>query len=131
MANHAARRHGAYSTPHLSPAIVSTKKAILARMQLRQRDLTWAQRELLDTYCRAKAKVVAIDQWLEGGNPLIDEKGRPPEVLRLYFTALNSSTRALEALRLLVAADEKLRRHETLQDWIDGQLAGGRSEDGD
>jgi hypothetical protein len=96
-------RHGAKSTLALAPAVVSMKKSLLARMGLRQRDLTWAGRELLDSYCRAKAKVAAIDAWLEKGNPLIDAEGRPPDVMRLYFVALNASTRNLDALRGVIA----------------------------
>ena len=71
-------------------------------MGLRQRELGWAGRELLDTYCRAKAKVQAIDAWLEQ-EPMIRRDGSYPDVLKLYFVALNASTRALEALRALVA----------------------------
>jgi hypothetical protein len=33
------------------PLIDSMKKSLLARKGLRQRDLTWAGRELLDVYC--------------------------------------------------------------------------------
>lgn len=69
---------------------------------MRQRDLSWAGRELLDSYCRSKAKVVAIDSWLEA-NPMISVEGKAPDVLRLYFVALNASTRTLEALRGVVA----------------------------
>src|SRR4249919_1441387 len=98
----AATRHGAQSEAHLSPLVVSMKKALLARMGLRQRDLSWAGRELLDTYCRSKAKVAAIDDWLET-HPMIDADGNYPSVLKLYFVALNSSTRSLEALRGMVA----------------------------
>jgi hypothetical protein len=77
------------------------KKGLLARMGIRQRDLNWAGRELLDSYCRAKAKVVAIDEWLET-NPMIDERGEAAGVMRTYLSALNSSTRILEALRSLL-----------------------------
>ena len=101
-------RHGARSTTALAPLVVSMKKGLLARMGLRQRDLTWAGREVLDTYCRSKAKVVAIDRWLEL-NPLVREDGTSPAVLKLYFVALNASVRALEALRLIVA---DLRRED-------------------
>jgi hypothetical protein len=78
------------------------KRALLARMGLRQAELTWAGREHLDAYCRAKAKVVAVDEWLET-NSLIDLDGNAPGVMKLYFVALNASTRSLEALRGVIA----------------------------
>ena len=95
-------KHGARSTTALAPAVVSMKKGLLARMGLRQRELSWAGRELLDTYCRSKAKVVAVDTWLES-NPMIRPDGSAPDVMKLYFVALNASTRTLEALRAVVA----------------------------
>src|SRR5579859_451807 len=55
--------HGVYSGSVLAPSVLSLKRGLLARMGLRQRELSWAGRELLDTYCRAKAKVQAIDAW--------------------------------------------------------------------
>lgn len=95
-------RHGAQSGVALSPLIVSMKKSLLARMGLRQRDLTWSGRELLDVYCCARAKVTAIDTWLET-NPLIDESGNVAPVMRVYLAALNTSVRTLEALRAVQA----------------------------
>lgn len=78
------------------------KKSLLARMGLRQRDLNWAGRELLDVYCCGRAKVTAIDTWLET-NPLIDASGNVAPVMKVYLAALNTSVRTLEALRSLVA----------------------------
>src|SRR5215831_6926337 len=89
-------RHGAQSKAALSPLIVSMKKSLLARMGLRQRDLSWAGRELLEVYCCAKAKTTTIDTWLET-NPLIDESGNVAPVMRVYLAALNTSVRTLEA----------------------------------
>ena len=116
-------RHGAQSTVHLSPLVVSMKKGLLARMGIRQRDLTWSGRELLDSYCRAKAKVVAIDEWLET-HPLINERGEAAGVMRLYFSALNSSTRILEALRSVIA--EQAREDLRLDRALDALAAEGR-----
>jgi hypothetical protein len=78
------------------------KKSLLQRMGLRQRDLTWSARELLDVYCCARAKVTAVDRWLET-NPLIDAEGNPAPVTRFYLAALNTSVRTLEALRNVIA----------------------------
>jgi hypothetical protein len=94
--------HGVYSSSAVAPRIAHLKRSLLARMGLRQRDLSWAARELLDTYCRAKAKVQTIDEWLER-EPMIRHDGSYPDVLKLYFVALNASTRALEALRAIVS----------------------------
>jgi hypothetical protein len=90
--------HGAYSTAALAPRVTSMRRSLLARMQLKQRDLTWAGRELLDSYVRAKAKVVAIDEWLES-NPMIRADGTTAPVMKVYFVALNASVRTLDALR--------------------------------
>jgi hypothetical protein len=92
------------------------KRSLLARMGLRQRDLTWAGRELLDVYVCARAKVTAIDRWLET-NPLIDEHGNVAPVMRVYLAALNTSVRTLEALRGVVAemAREDVRFDTALQ----------------
>ena len=94
--------HGAQSKAALSPLIVSMKKSLLARMGLRQRDLGWSGRELLDVYCCARSKTAAIDTWLET-NPLIDASGNVAPVMRVYLAALNTSVRTLEALRGVVA----------------------------
>ena len=50
-------RHGAQSRAALSPLIVSMKKSLLARMGLRQRDLNWAGRELLDVRFVLRARL--------------------------------------------------------------------------
>ena len=109
-------RHGAQSRAALSPLIVSMKKSLLARMGLRQRDLSWHARELVDTYCCAKSKIAAVDRWLET-NPLIDEAGNPAPVTRFYIAALNTSVRTLEALRGVLAeqAREDARFDRALQ----------------
>jgi hypothetical protein len=96
-------KHGAQSDTALAPLVVSMKKALLARMRLRQRDLSWAGRELIDSYCRAKSKVVCIDRWLEA-NAMILPDGTSAGVMKLYFVALNSSTRLLGELREVIAA---------------------------
>jgi hypothetical protein len=113
---YASMRHGAQSKAALSPLIVSMKKSLLARMGLRQRDLSWSGRELLDVYCCARSKITAIDTWLET-NPLIDASGNVAPVMRVYLAALNTSVRTLEALRGVVAemAREDQRFDKALQ----------------
>jgi hypothetical protein len=98
----AALVHGAKSTAYLAPLIVSMKKSLLARMGLRQRDLNWAGRELLDIYCCSRAKVTAVDEWLVT-NPVIDAAGEVAPAMKFYLAALNTSVRTLEALRGVVA----------------------------
>lgn len=108
--------HGAQSTAHLAPLIVSMKKSLLARMGLRQRDLNWAGRELLDIYCCSRAKITAVDEWLVT-NPLIDASGNVAPVMKVYIAALNTSVRTLEALRGVIAsmAREDVRFDRALQ----------------
>jgi hypothetical protein len=94
--------HGARSATLLAPQVKSIKRSLLARLGLRQAELTALGRELLDNYCRSKAKVICIDQWLES-NPMIRADGTAPAVMKTYWTALNASTRQLEALRQVLA----------------------------
>jgi len=75
-------------------------------MGIRQRDLTWAGRELLDIYCCSPAKVTAIDRWLET-HPMIDQDGNVGGSMKLYVAALNTSVRTLEALRSVIAAQAR------------------------
>jgi hypothetical protein len=77
-------------------------------MGLRQAEMSWIAREQLDLYCRSRAKVLAVDHWLEL-HPMIDTDGGVAGPLRMYFTALNSSMRALESLRLVIG---DLARHD-------------------
>lgn len=77
------------------------KKSLLQRMGLRQRDLNWAGRELLELYCRSTAKLTAIDRWLET-HELIDHRGEYPNVLKLYGQMLNTSVKTLGELRRVV-----------------------------
>lgn len=95
-------QHGAYSSVELAPRVNGIKRSLCARMGLRQAEMTWIARETLDAYARARAKVLAVDRFLET-HPMIDEHGEIAGVMKFYFTALNSSMRALEALRLVVA----------------------------
>src|SRR4029453_13226697 len=85
-------------------------------MGMRQRDLNWSGRELLDIYCCSRAKITAIDTWLQS-NPMIDAAGNPVGVMKLYIAALNTSVRTLEALRGVVAemAREDSRFDKALQ----------------
>jgi hypothetical protein len=103
-----AHKHAGFSQgPALMPRAVSIKRSLLRRMELRQADLSWAAREALDTFARCKAKVLAIDDWLEGV-PLIDENGDTPLVVsKIYFQALRAQTSALAELRALVAASQR------------------------
>jgi hypothetical protein len=94
--------HGAHSETALAPRVNGVKRSLCARMGVRQSELTWIARETLDLYCRSRAKVLAIDQWLES-HPMIDEQGQVAGPMKFYVTTLNSSMRALEALRLVVA----------------------------
>jgi hypothetical protein len=92
-------------------------------MGIRQRDLNWAGRELLDTYCRAKAKVIAVDEWLET-NPMINERGQAAGVMTFYLSALNASMRALEALRALL--DQMAREDQRFDKALSALAAEGR-----
>jgi hypothetical protein len=71
-------------------------------MGLRQAEMTWIARETLDLYARSKSKLHAIDNWLEQ-NPMIRENGEVAPVMKVYWHALNSSMRALDALRAVIA----------------------------
>lgn len=94
--------HGARSERHLAPIVRGVRDELLVRMGMRDGELSWVGRELLDTFARAQAKVVTIDEWLER-EPLIRSDGSVPPVMSTYFTALRVSTRALAELREVVA----------------------------
>lgn len=95
-------RHGARSAEALAPLSRSIKQALLKRMGLRQADLTWAGREVLDLYSRNRAKLVAIDRWLET-HPMIDADGFPAPVLKVYWVSYNAALRTLTELRGVIA----------------------------
>jgi hypothetical protein len=94
-------RHGAHSSTALVPRVTGIKRSLLARMGLRQSELSWIAREQLDLYCRSRAKLLAIDRWLEQ-NPMIDTDGNPAGCMKLYLASVNSTLRALESLRVTV-----------------------------
>jgi hypothetical protein len=101
-------RHGAHSSTALAPRITSVRRAVCARMKVRQSELTWVAREQLDLYCRSRAKLLALDGYLERV-PLINEDGEVAGCMKLYVAILNSNMRALEALRLTVG---DMARHD-------------------
>lgn len=94
-------KHGAQSRA-VAVRAVSVKRTILSRMGLRQDELSWQAREVLDTYAAVKAKRVALDRYLEA-TPIVDEHGNPAGCMKLYIAITNSSIRALEALRATIA----------------------------
>jgi hypothetical protein len=93
--------HGAHSSTGLAPRVTGIKRSLLARMGIRQAEMSWIAREQLDLYCRSRAKVLAVDAYLEQ-HAMIDADGNPAGCMRLYLASVNSSLRALEALRLVV-----------------------------
>jgi hypothetical protein len=108
IANQNGVRHGAQSSTQLAPRVTGVRRELCKKMGLHLSELTWIARETLDAYCRAKAKTLAVDAWLET-HPMIDETGQVAGPMKMYFTALNSSMRALESLRLVVS---DMARHD-------------------
>jgi hypothetical protein len=94
-------KHGAQSRA-VAVRATSVKRTILARMGLRQDELSWQAREVLDTYAAVKAKRLALDRYLESA-PMVDDNGNVAGCMKLYIAVTNSSIRALEALRATIA----------------------------
>jgi hypothetical protein len=99
----AATRHGAQSGAVVVPLSRNVKQSILKRMGLRQAELSWQGREMLDLYARNKAKLIALDRYFETV-PLIDPDGSPNGATKVYWHSFNASVRALRELREVVEA---------------------------
>ena len=72
-------------------------------MGMRQAELSWQGREMLDLYSRNKAKLVALDRYFETV-PLVAPDGTPNGATRIYWLAYNASVRSLTELRSVVEA---------------------------
>jgi hypothetical protein len=99
----AALKHGGQSVTALNPTISGMRRGLLRRMGIRQADLSWAAREGLDGYVRAKSKVVCIDRYLDTAG-MIAADGTVAGCMKLYFVALASARRHLELLRGIVGS---------------------------
>jgi hypothetical protein len=90
-------QHGGRSTVALAPTVRGVKRELCKRLGVRYADLDAAGREAVDLYSRARAKLAAIDTWLER-NPMLNEKGEPAACMPLYATLLNTSNRLLASV---------------------------------
>jgi hypothetical protein len=106
--------HGGRSTVALPPSVRGVKRELCRRLGVRYADLNAAGREAVDLYARARAKLAAIDKWLEQ-NPMVREDGTVAPAMATYTTLLNTSSRLLaQVLAVITAkgkADDELRRH--------------------
>lgn len=98
----AATRHGAQSGAVVVPLSRNVKQSVLKRMGMRQAELSWAGREMLDLYARNKAKLIALDRFFEE-TPLIREDGSPHGATKIYWLSYNAAIRSLEALRGVIS----------------------------
>ena len=99
----AATRHGAQSGAVLVPLSRNVKQSILKRMGLRQAELSWQGKEMLDLYARNKSKLIALDRYFES-TPLIGPDGAPDGATKIYWLAYNAAVRSLSELRATVEA---------------------------
>jgi hypothetical protein len=107
-------QHGGRSSVALAPSVRGVKRELCKRLGVRYQDLTAAGREAIDLYSRARAKVAAIDSWLEK-NPVVTADGQPAAVLPIYATLLNTTARlhaqVLSVIEAQGRADDALSRH--------------------
>jgi hypothetical protein len=75
-------------------------------MGLRQAELSWQGREMLDLYARNKSKLIALDRYFET-TPLIGADGTPNGATRIYWVSYNAAVRSLGELRAVVEAMAK------------------------
>jgi hypothetical protein len=68
--------------------------------------LTAAGREAIDLYARARAKVAAIDKWLEK-NRVVTADGQPAACLQIYVTLLNTTARLQAQVLAVIEAQNK------------------------
>jgi hypothetical protein len=99
----AATRHGAQSGAVLVPLSRNVKQSVLKRMGLRQAELSWQGREMLDLYARNKGKLIALDRYFESV-PLVDRDGTPNGATKIYWQSYNAAVRSLTELRAVVEA---------------------------
>lgn len=85
-------------------------------MGMRQKELSWQGREMLDLYARNKAKLVSLDRYFET-TPLIGADGTPNGATRIYWVSYNAAVRSLSELRAVVEAmaKEDMRFDSALQ----------------
>jgi hypothetical protein len=107
-------KHGGQATVALAQTVRGVKRELCKRLGVRYAELSAAGREAVDLYARARAKLAAIDRWLEK-NPMLDSSGTPAPCLAIYSTLLNTSARllaqVLATLEHLDRADDKLTRY--------------------
>jgi hypothetical protein len=106
-------KHGGRSTVALAPTVRGVKRELCKRLGVRYADLTAAGREAVDLYARARAKLAAIDRFLET-HPVVAEDGTPAACLPIYGQLLNTSSRMLaQVLRTLEAMAEVDQKYDS------------------
>ncbi len=107
-------QHGGRSTVALAPTVRGVKRELCKRLGVRYADLDAAAREAIDLYSRARAKLAAIDTYLER-HPMLDANGEPAPCMQLYSTLLNTANRLLASVLAVLGQmsreDDALRRH--------------------
>jgi hypothetical protein len=90
-------RHGARSEPQVRQVATVQKRRLLRQIGLRAADLDGVALGYLDAWARAQSKVELMDQWA-AEHGWLDEDGRPPGFVSVYFAALNSARLSLGKL---------------------------------
>jgi hypothetical protein len=107
-------KHGGRSSVALAPQVKGVRRELCRRLGVRYQDLSAAGRESVDLYSRCRAKLAAIDRYLET-HPVVAEDGTPAACLPIYGQLLNTSARmlaqVLATLEHLDRADDKLTRY--------------------
>ena len=100
--------HGARSEPTIKRTATVQKRRLLRQIGLRAADLNGIGQGYLDTWARAQAKIELMDAW-SNEHGWLDDKGKPPGFVAVYFAAINSARLALGKLDEHLAAQHKRR----------------------
>jgi hypothetical protein len=89
--------HGARSEQRVKHTATVQKRRLLRQIGLRAADLDGIALGYLDTWARAQAKVELMDAW-SNEHGWLDDQGRPPGFVAVYFAAINPTRLALGKL---------------------------------
>jgi hypothetical protein len=73
------------------------KRRLLRQIGLRQNQLDGIAQGYLDSWARAQSKVELMDAW-SAEHGWLDDAGKPPAFVAVYFTAVNSARLSLAKL---------------------------------
>lgn len=89
--------HGARSEPTVRKVATVQKRRLLRQIGLRASDLDGMALGYLELWARCAAKIELMDAW-SAEHGWLDDDGKPPGFVAVYFAAVNSARLALGKL---------------------------------